>query len=163
VAAAAAVGVKANLLDAVLGVNERRPRRLLSLIGNSHPTLAGLEVTVLGLAFKPDTDDVRMTPAFPVIRMLVEAGASVATHDPVVPRDAIPAELRERVRHYDDLPAAIKGADVVVIVTRWDEYLALPALLQSAKKQPLVVDGRRMLQPQSVARYAGIGHPGPAK
>ncbi|HJQ96549.1 MAG TPA: UDP binding domain-containing protein, partial [Acidimicrobiia bacterium] len=65
--------------------------------------------------------------------------------------------------HYDDLPAAIKGADVVVIVTRWDEYLALPTLLQGADKQPLVVDGRRMLQPESVARYAGIGYPSPAK
>ncbi len=163
VAAAAGVGVKANLVAAALDVNERRPRRLLSLIGNSHPTVAGLEVTVLGLAFKPDTDDVRMTPAFPLVRMLVEAGASVAAHDPVVPRDAIPLELREKVRHYNDLSAAIKGADVVVIVTRWDEYLALPTLLQGADKQPLVVDGRRMLQPESVAWYAGIGYPGPAK
>ena len=163
VAAAAGVGVKANLLAAVLEINSGRPSRLLSLISNSHPTMSGLQVTVLGLAFKPDTDDVRMTPAFPLIRMLVEAGASVATHDPAVPRDAIPPELRQKVRHYDDLPAAIKGADVVVIVTRWDEYLELPTILQGAKKQPLVVDGRRMLQPESVARYAGIGHPGPAK
>ncbi|HJQ95904.1 MAG TPA: UDP binding domain-containing protein, partial [Acidimicrobiia bacterium] len=161
VAAATGVGAEARLLEAVLAVNNRRPGRLMSLIRKQHPTLTGLKVSVLGLAFKPDTDDVRMSPAFPLIAMLLEAGASVATHDPVVSRDAIPIELRQRVRHHNDLPASIDGAEVVVIVTRWDEYLDLPAILQRAKKQPLVVDGRRMLEPELVARYRGIGYPGP--
>jgi UDPglucose 6-dehydrogenase/GDP-mannose 6-dehydrogenase len=87
----------------------------------------------------------------------------VATHDPVVSRDAIPTELRSRVHHHNDLPASIENADVVVIVTRWDEYLDLPTILQETKKQPLVVDGRRMLEPGSVARYRGIGHPSSEK
>jgi UDPglucose 6-dehydrogenase/GDP-mannose 6-dehydrogenase len=159
VAAAASVGADAKLLAAVLEINGRRPERLLDLIRRHYATLAGLRVTVLGLAFKPDTDDVRMSPAFPLISMLLETDAVVATHDPAVARDAIPPELRPKVRHYDDLPASLEGADVVVIVTRWDEYLELPTILQGAMKQPLVVDGRRMLEPQSVARYAGIGHP----
>jgi UDPglucose 6-dehydrogenase/GDP-mannose 6-dehydrogenase len=163
VASAASVGVDAKLLAAVLEINRRRPDRLLDLIRRHYPTPAGLRVTVLGLAFKPDTDDVRMSPAFPLMSMLLEAGAVVATHDPAVAREAIPPELQRKVRHYDDLPASIEGADVVVIVTRWDEYLELPTILQGAMKQPLVVDGRRMLEPQSLARYAGIGHPGSAK
>ncbi len=160
VAAAEEAGAEANLLTAVLDVNSRRPGRLLSLIRSSYPNLEGLRVTVLGLAFKPDTDDVRMSPAFPLIALLVEAGAIVTTHDPVVAQDAIPVELRDRVRHFNDLTASVESAEVVVIVTRWRDYSQLPKILGGAPNQPLVVDGRRMLEPQSVARYRGIGHPG---
>ncbi|HJU81659.1 MAG TPA: UDP-glucose/GDP-mannose dehydrogenase family protein [Acidimicrobiia bacterium] len=163
VAAAQAKGVEANLLSAVLDINGRRPGRLVDLVRREHPTMTGLKVTVLGLAFKPDTDDVRMSPAFPLISLLLEEGAVVATHDPVVAEDSIPHDLRKRVRHSRDLAAAIEGADAVVIVTRWDDYLGLPAILQAAQQQPLVIDGRRMLAPESVARYRGTGYPGDGK
>lgn len=160
VAAAEHAGVKASLLSTVLDINGRRPRRLFSLIRDAYPNMTGLRVTVLGLAFKPDTDDVRMSPAFPLISLLLEEGVVVTTHDPVVARDSIPPELRARVHHTNDLTNSIEGADVAVIVTRWDNYLELPTLLRAAQHQPLVVDGRRLLEPESVARYSGIGYPG---
>lgn len=146
------------ILRSVLEVNTRRPQQLLRLVLDSYPDLTGREVAVLGLAFKPDTDDVRKSPAFPFMSLLLDHGARVRTHDPVVMVDSIPVALRSRVRHFADLSAAIADADVVVLVTKWDEYAKLPELLVDRDTQPLVVDGRRMLDPRSVARYDGIGY-----
>jgi UDPglucose 6-dehydrogenase/GDP-mannose 6-dehydrogenase len=141
------------LLTAVATVNRQRADRLTALVGDGLGSMEGKKVTVLGLAFKPDTDDTRESPAFPVLRRLVEAGAEVTVHDPVVGPGAV-AGFPD-VEHTHDLDTAVKGADAVVIVTRWSDYLDLPALLDDPA--PLVVDGRRMLDPNSVSRYRGIG------
>ncbi|WP_246394054.1 UDP-glucose/GDP-mannose dehydrogenase family protein, partial [Pseudonocardia pini] len=127
--------------------------RLVDLLRRELGPLAGRAVTVLGLAFKPDTDDVRHSPAFPVLRALLEEGATVLAHDPVVGPDVLP----DRVRLTHDLARALDGAEAVVLVTRWNEYLAVPALLRAAGAEPLVVDGRRLLDPGDVARYAALG------
>lgn len=171
VAALTALGVAAGfpmrVLAAVADVNASQPARLVAamrdgLAGPDEPAgLRARRVTVLGLAFKPDTDDVRFSPAFPVIRLLLAEGAEVTAHDPVVGPEALAAALADLpeadVYQTDDLATAVKGADAVVIVTRWAEYLALPDLVAEAEPQPLVVDGRRMLDRASVNRYAGIG------
>jgi UDPglucose 6-dehydrogenase/GDP-mannose 6-dehydrogenase len=141
------------LLTAVATVNRQRADRLTALVGDGLGSLEGKKVTVLGLAFKPDTDDTRESPAFPVLRRLVEAGAEVTVHDPVVGPGAV-AGFPD-VEHTHDLDTAVKGADAVVIVTRWSDYLELPTLLDDPAQ--LVVDGRRMLDPNSVSRYRGIG------
>ena len=141
------------LLTAVATVNRQRADRLIALVGDGLGSLEGKKVTVLGIAFKPDTDDTRDSPAFPVLRRLVEAGAEVTVHDPVVGPGAV-AGFPD-VEHTHDLDTAVKGADAVVIVTRWSDYLDLPTLLDDPA--PLVVDGRRMLDPNSVSRYRGIG------
>ena len=156
----ARLGVDVGLLRAVLDINRDRPDRLLDLVHRVHPDLAGAKVAVLGLAFKPDTDDVRESPAFPLISRLLETGAEVITHDPVVGRQSLPPDLRKRVRHLDDLAEVASIADVLVVVTRWSEYLKIPELIADRDPAPLVVDGRRVLDPDSVARYEGIGWPG---
>jgi UDPglucose 6-dehydrogenase/GDP-mannose 6-dehydrogenase len=117
----------------------------------------GARITVLGLAFKPDTDDVRETPAVPVVERLLALGAEVTVHDPVV--DRLPDALAGRpgLALVADLEVALRGADAVVIVTRWDEYERLPDLLADLDRPPLVVDGRRMLAADRLERYAGIG------
>ena len=112
-------------------------------------------MTVLGLAFKPDTDDVRSSPAFPVLRLLTEAGAEVSAHDPLVGPEAL-AGLGD-VPYVEDLAAAVKQAEAVVIVTRWDQFRQVPELVAQLDPPPLVVDGRRMLDRASVPAYAGIG------
>jgi UDPglucose 6-dehydrogenase/GDP-mannose 6-dehydrogenase len=146
-------GLTMPLLTAVATVNKQRADRLLDLVTKGLDGLAGRKVTVLGLAFKPDTDDIRESPAFPVVRRLLDAGAEVTVHDPVVGPGAL-ADF-PTVQHTHELETAIKGADAIVIVTRWSEYLDVPNLV--GEQAPLVVDGRRMLDPGSVSRYRGIG------
>jgi UDPglucose 6-dehydrogenase len=148
-------GSPARLLEAVAGINDRRPGKITDLLRRELGTLQGHRITVLGLAFKPDTDDVRYSPAFPVLRMLTEAGAEVTVHDPVVGPEVLHGI--GDVAYVADLADAVKHADAIVIITRWDEYLRLPELIARLDPPPLVVDGRRMLGKTSVPRYAGIG------
>jgi UDPglucose 6-dehydrogenase/GDP-mannose 6-dehydrogenase len=151
-------GVEPHLLSAVDRVNTGRPERLLELARRHHPSLRDLRVSVLGVAFKPDTDDVRETPAAPVVRALLEDGARVTVYDPIVPAGTVmrlfgPAQVRVAASMAD----AVADAQVVIVVTRWAEFLGLPRLLADRSDPPLVVDGRRLLDPKSLARYEGVG------
>jgi UDPglucose 6-dehydrogenase/GDP-mannose 6-dehydrogenase len=137
-------------------VNERRANELVSLVERELGRLAGARVSVLGLAFKPDTDDVRKSPAFPVVERLLGAGAEVRVYDPVA-TDAFLGELGRRAPEPVGTLAEALDADAVVIVTRWSEFGQIPALLAGRSSPPLVVDGRRMLDRDAVERYAGIG------
>lgn len=148
-------GSPMRVLDAVAAVNDEQPSRLVAAVRDALGDLAGRRIAVLGLAFKPDTDDVRCSPAFPVIRLLLAEGAEVVTHDPIVGSEAL-VEF-PGVAHVDDLAAAVKATDAVVIVTRWSRYELLPGVLAELGDPPVVVDGRRMLDRASVARYTGIG------
>jgi len=152
-----ALGVDTRVLDAVMRVNRDRPERVLAHLRRHFPSLRGRRVTVLGLAFKPDTDDVRESPAFPIIRRLCEEGASVSAYDPVANPPARRVLGDAGIRFCDGLAAALDGAEAVVIITRWKEFEAVPELLRGADPAPLVFDGRRMLDPGAVARYDGIG------
>lgn len=153
------LGLPMDLLRSVLQINRTQPDELVGLIARHHPSLQGVPVTVLGLAFKPDTDDVRESPAFPVIERLRALGARLTAFDPVVGR-ATGAEHLPALRGVelaDSLAAAVAGAEVVVLVTRWAEFSALGGVLRDQRRSPLVVDGRRLLDPADFARYEGIG------
>jgi UDPglucose 6-dehydrogenase len=148
-------GLQMPLLKSVLEINRTQPAQLLQLIAEKFPDLRGRKVAVLGIAFKPDTDDVRESPAFPIIAQLRAAGADVTAYDPVARPVGHP--LLNGVRLADSLRSAVTGADVVVHVTRWREFEALPKLLAELGARPLVVDGRRNLRPDAFTSYAGIG------
>ena len=142
------------LLEAVMGVNERQPDELLALLHRHFDSLRDVRVAVLGLAFRPGTDDVRDSPALRVVSALLSAGAQVTAYDPAVrPRAA--ADPRFKV--CATLAEAIAGAAAVVLVTRWEQFHAVPALLAGVQPPPVLVDGRRMLDKHAVARYEGIG------
>jgi UDPglucose 6-dehydrogenase len=150
------VGAPMRLMRAVMAVNQDQPRQLLAQLEKHVPTLEGLRVAVLGLAFKPDTDDVRESPAFPVIRLLLERRALVKAFDPV----AMPAArevLGDTVAYADSLESCLSEADAVLLVTRWKEFEAVPGLLEAMQSPPLLVDGRRQLDKREVSRYAAIG------
>jgi UDPglucose 6-dehydrogenase/GDP-mannose 6-dehydrogenase len=150
-------GVELPLLEAVLRTNQERAGRVVDLLLRHFPDLVGRRVTVLGLAFKPDTDDTRESPAFPVVERLFEAGARVTVHDPVVPVGSLPPAWADRVEFCSDLGAAAAGAEAVVLITAWDHYRRLPQLLSELGISPLVVDGRRLLSPAAVDKYEGVG------
>lgn len=149
------LGVEVPMLRSVLAVNRGQPAELLKLITRHYPSLAGLRVTVLGLAFKPDTDDLRESPAFPIIGMLRARGAVVTAYDPVA-RPKGHSALKDVVLA-DSLRNAVADAAVVVLVTRWPEFQDLARTLNELERTPLVVDGRRVLAPRDFAHYEGIG------
>lgn len=157
IAFAEAQGSPLRLLEQVLAVNEGQPLKMIDLLRRHYHSLAGLRVTVLGLAFKPDTDDLRSSPALPIVNHLVQTGAVVKVYDPVVRDDDFARLGWAAVRRCASLSEAVADADAVLLVTRWGEFAALPDLLRQLKVEPLVIDGRRMLAADSVARYEGIG------
>ena len=152
-----AKGIDMRVLQSVLDVNRSRPDRVIESLRGHVESFDGKAVTVLGLAFKPDTDDVRESPAFPIIDRLLQEGARVTAYDPVATEPARKALGGKAVRYADSLVQALHGADVVVLVTRWREFAAVPELLRNSGSKALLYDGRRMLDKGSYARYDGIG------
>ncbi|HET6463557.1 MAG TPA: UDP-glucose/GDP-mannose dehydrogenase family protein [Candidatus Krumholzibacteria bacterium] len=150
-------GLDMGLLREVMTINRRRPGRVVEALERGLGALRGKRVAVLGLAFKPDTDDVRESPAFPIIRSLVEGGALVSAYDPVANEPAQRALAGVAVSYANSMKDAVKDADAVVVVTRWKEFEALPAVVAGMDRPPLVFDGRRMLDRAAFARYDGIG------
>lgn len=150
-------GLPMTLLRAVDEINRRRPERVLALLGKHFGTLEGVPVTVLGLAFKPDTDDVRQTPAAPLIDLLLDRKARVTVYDPVALHRLGSLYPRGDVIAASSMEEAVREAAAVVLVTRWQEFASLPDVLDRLGVQPLVVDGRRMLDSSAFARYEGIG------
>jgi UDPglucose 6-dehydrogenase/GDP-mannose 6-dehydrogenase len=148
-------GLPMSMLGSVLEINATQPDELLRLVRKHIPELRGSRVAVLGIAFKPDTDDVRESPAFPVIRRLRDAGAEVTAYDPVARPEGHPA--LDGVRLADSLAEAVRSVQAVVLVTRWPEFQGLADALAAAGSDPLVVDGRRVLDPGAFRRYEGIG------
>jgi UDPglucose 6-dehydrogenase/GDP-mannose 6-dehydrogenase len=145
------------LLYAVLRINEQQPQRVLQLIKKHFQDLHSVRVAILGLAFRPDTNDMRESPAIPIIRQLLKEGAVIQAYDPVATHEAEIIFSNGEVRFASSLNEALAGAEVVVVVTRWDEFQQLPALLKPAASPPVVVDGRRMWDKHAFARYEGIG------
>jgi len=150
-------GSSMQILESVLSVNERQPAKVIELLRRGLPVLAGRTVAVLGLAFKPGTDDMRESPAIPVVNTLRDEGVHVRAFDPVAQHEAKKVFGYEGITYLDDLKTTLVDVDAVVIMTRWSEFAAVPSLLTALGSDPLVVDGRRMLPPDSVANYEGIG------
>lgn len=150
-------GVPMQVLDAVIQVNDRQPQQVLHLLGRHFSSLNGVRTAVLGLAFKPGTDDIRESPALAVVTALQAQGAHVKAYDPIA-RHAAEEHLGTRnITYCDTLAQSIEDVEAVVVMTRWDEFKVLPDLLANVDPQPLVVDGRRMLDKSRIARYEGIG------
>ena len=151
-AAAREAGYEPALLDAAVAVNDGQPERMLELL-DSHVDVAGERVAVLGLAFKPGTDDVRNSRAIPAIEGLRARGAEVVGYDPVATDN-----MREHfpdVDYADSAAAALAGASAALVVTDWDEFAALDDAFD-AMREPVVVDGRRIIERRDGLTYEGL-------
>ncbi|MBD0289905.1 MAG: UDP-glucose/GDP-mannose dehydrogenase family protein [Thermoleophilia bacterium] len=155
---AANSGYHFQLLSAVIEVNELQKRRVVAKLLKHLGTLQGRTVAVLGLAFKPNTDDMREAPSLVLASRLLAEGARVRAWDPV----AVP-EARKHLRGVEfaaSVREAVAGADGAVVVTEWPELReAFTPELRLAMRTPLVVDGRNMLDPGTV-REAGFSYEG---
>jgi UDPglucose 6-dehydrogenase len=145
------------VLTAVMETNLAQPGRVTALLRKHFATLQGVRVAVLGLAFKPDTDDIRETPAIPIIRDLLAAGAVVRAYDPAAVANARSALRDAPVAFASSLDECIADAEAIALVTRWSEFDKLPNLIAGRAPPPVVVDGRRVLDKTRIARYEGIG------
>lgn len=150
-------GVSMTLLDSVIQINRQQPMRVLSLLEKHFPHFEGLKVGVLGLAFKPGTDDMRESPAIPIVSTLLEQKALVKAYDPIAREQAEKLFANPALIFSETLEDAINDADAIVLLTGWDEFNALPALIADLDPPPLMVDGRRMLDKNLFDRYEGIG------
>jgi UDPglucose 6-dehydrogenase len=156
-------GYHFQLLSAVIEVNELQKRRVVAALAARLGTLAGARVALLGVSFKPWTDDVRESPTLVLAERLTAEGALVVAHDPVVGAAAARV-LPDGVGLARDLAEAVDGADAAVIVTAWPQYGGLlePGV-SATMARPLLVDGRNMLDPYAAARagyeWVGIGRP----
>ena len=153
-------GYHFQLLAAVIEVNELQKRRVIGKLKRHLGDLPGRTVALLGLAFKPNTDDMREAPSIVLAARLLAEGVHVRAWDPVADGGALP----DGVEVTDSVLAAVQGADAAVIVTEWPELrgLASPEVLE-AMATPLIVDGRNLLDPEQVRvagfAYEGIGRP----
>lgn len=150
-------GIPMHVLDAVLKVNEGQPQKVIELLKKEFSSLKGIRVSVLGLAFRPDTNDMRESPAIPIVQGLVREGAVVKGYDPVAMEEARKVFSHQDLELCGSLSEALAETDAVVLVTRWDEFRKVPDLLKGRDPQPLFVDGRRLLDKATIARYEGIG------
>ncbi|MBV8198026.1 MAG: UDP-glucose/GDP-mannose dehydrogenase family protein, partial [Candidatus Eremiobacteraeota bacterium] len=154
-------GYDAHLIRAVEAVNQAQVMRTFHKIERALGSVEGRRVCILGLAFKPDTSDVREAPALRLIDLLTGAGATVTAHDPIA-IEAARANTGEGVKYCSDIYEAISGCDVLVLATEWEEYAAIDvALLRRLMRSNVIIDGRNLFDPEKVAseglRYIGVG------
>jgi UDPglucose 6-dehydrogenase len=155
-------GYHFQLLNSVIEVNELQKRRVIAKLHKHLGSLVGKEIALLGLAFKPNTDDMREASSLVLSARLNAAGARVRAYDPVAETEA-----RKLIQGVDFKPSAheaVEGADAVVLVTEWPEFRDLElGDVAAAMRGRLVVDGRNFLDPDAVSAagltYEGIGRP----
>jgi UDPglucose 6-dehydrogenase len=149
-------GYHFQLLSAVIEVNELQKRRVLGKLEKHLGKLRGKTVALLGLAFKPNTNDLREAPSLVLASRLLAEGADVRAWDPIA--DA--SHLLQGVTFCDSVLDAVSGADAAVIVTEWDELRGLASEeVREAMGRPVIVDGRNLLDPEA-ARAAGFVYEG---
>jgi UDPglucose 6-dehydrogenase len=153
-------GYHFQLLTAVIEVNELQKRRVIGKLEKHLGSLLGKRVALLGLAFKPDTDDMREASSLVLAARLQGEGAEVVAYDPVAEERA--AELLGSVEMTGSAMEALEGADAAVLVTEWEEFAQLDWAVAGEKMaRPLIVDGRNFLDPKTLVaagfEYEGIG------
>ncbi len=154
-------GMGQGILDQITQVNEAQPFKAVSLVTDRLGELNGKKIAVLGLAFKPETDDTRESPSIPFVRELLRRGARVTAHDPIVNTEFNKFPGCETLAHAPSWREAVRGAEAAVIMTRWEQYREISAAeLTSLMKRPFLVDTRRMLKKENFVsiEYAGIGY-----
>ena len=156
-------GVPSRIVETVIAVNDQRKRamgrKVIDVCGGN---VRGRTIAVLGLTFKPNTDDMRDAPSIAVITALQDAGANIRAYDPAGMKQA--KSVLDNVEYSSDPYACAEGADALVILTEWDEFRALDVDRVRAKlKRPILIDLRNIYRPEEMARqdftYVSVGRP----
>ncbi|MBS7250046.1 MAG: UDP-glucose/GDP-mannose dehydrogenase family protein [Candidatus Freyarchaeota archaeon] len=161
ISASKSVGVNPILLNSVLAVNKNQPLKVIELAKELLGSLGDKNITVLGLSFKPNTDDMREAPSIKIISTLLSEKAKVTVYDPAA-IDNAKKIFGKKIKYAPNVLEAVKNADCLLIVTEWDEFKNLPLPeIKGLMRNHFIVDGRRILNPDIVKRegfkYKGIG------
>ena len=150
-------GVSSRIVEAVIEVNEAQKARMIQKIRAALGGEQGKTIAVLGLTFKPETDDMRAAPSLAILPRLMENGCRVHAHDPQGMAEAR-ALLPAGIKYFDEIYAALEGADAVVLLTEWNAYRNLDlARLKGLLARPVFVDLRNVYEPD-VMRAAGFAY-----
>ncbi len=153
-------GYQARLLEASLAVNRLQRQLVIQKLQDKLYILKGRTIALLGLAFKPNTDDLRDAPSLQIAERLLQMGARVRAHDPIAMHVCRQQHPNLNISYCDTAMGMIEKADAVVLVTEWPEYRDLD-LTEVAKRmsRPVMVDGRNLFDPE-IARKAGFDYTG---
>jgi len=143
-------GEEPKVLKAVMHLNEGQPLRLVGLAKKKLGSLQGKKIAVLGLAFKPETDDMREAPSLKIIPALRDEGAEVIAYDPEAMENAKKL-LGEKAKYAPDVKSAVEGAEAVFILTEWQQFRD-----ESLYEGKQVFDGRKILNRKSGGSYEGV-------
>lgn len=153
-------GVETRIVDAVIEANERQRDAMIPKIEKLVGSLSGKQIGVLGLSFKPETDDMRESPAINIIAQMIKRGATVKAFDPVAMEES--RHFIEGIEYATDEYDAITGADAMIIITEWNQFRALD--LEKVKKllrSPKIADLRNIYEPKDMRElgfeYVGVG------
>jgi UDPglucose 6-dehydrogenase len=155
---AKSAGVEQRIVSTVVDVNDSRKGRMAERVARAVGGLKGKRIAVLGLAFKPNTDDMRDAPSLPLVAGLLAGGATVAAFDPVAMDQARP--LMAGVDMASDAETAARDADALVIVTEWDEFRALDLGAIAATMRGKVLVDLRNVYDRAEAERAGLTYYG---
>jgi len=160
------LGCSFDLLKAVKEVNQQQKTFFLNKIKGLLWIIKDKTIGILGLSFKPNTDDIRNAPSIDIIRDLQSEGAKIKVYDPSAMEKA--AELLDKVKFCKDPYEACRGSDCLLIVTEWDEFKELDfSKVKKMLRRPFIIDGRNIYEPERMAKlgftYAGIGRRGVSK
>ena len=155
------LGYSFNLLKEVEKINEMQRALVVKKVSDMLWNLPDKIIAVWGLAFKPNTDDIRSAPAIDIIKRLVAEGAKIRVFDPVAMENA-KSELGDQIIYCQDAYEAVEGADCVVLMTEWNEFKELDwQKVKDIMKQPIILDGRNIYDPDKLKglgfKYTGIG------
>ena len=145
------------LLSAVIETNRHQPGEVIRRLKKHFPSLKGVRVSILGLSFKPDTDDMRESPAIPIVKELLAQNALLKGYDPAAHHEARKLFPSNQLILCETLEEALGGVDAVVLITRWGQFHDVPERIARLNPDVVFVDGRRMLDKHRFTHYEGIG------
>ena len=149
------------LLQAVLDINAERPNKMILLAESILKTLKNKKISILGLTFKPETDDLRSSPALDAIKILLEKNANVFAFDPIFKLNPDIIKIPEKCNICSNIEDALKNSDIALVFTKWEEFKSLDSnFLKKLMRNPIIIDGRGFLEKDNfdVGCYFKIGY-----
>lgn len=153
-------GYKFKILDSVIEVNEEQKKRMVEKIREKVGDLKGKKIGILGLSFKPNTNDIRESSSIAIIRQLLDNGAKVKAYDPAAMEDT--KSILPHIEYGKDAYDVADGADALVLVTEWNQFRRLDLnRIKSLLKSPIFIDLRNVYEPEQMKKmgfiYSGVG------